>query len=232
MSRPQPRPKLPAVVYRPGPRDRTVIDFNGKVIEVPAGWQRLPPGDATLTRRVKTTTEHYVVSIKRGRREFSQGVWADGKVIRRIESELAAHRQTPEYAKSKAAASRRREKVQTEYVEDFAGAVRKFLNFHDRHADLSRRLVDAVTRHATPVGSGTVARTKRIPIERRAEAAVIAWMRHQTTAYDSLDIPRVRGKRREVRRTLAKESKRLLADYRCDRPAAANCPLATALHAV
>jgi hypothetical protein len=46
-----------------------------------------------------------------------------------------------------------------------------------------------VTTHAAPVGSGTVARTERIPIERRAEAAVIAWMRHQTTAYDNLALP-------------------------------------------
>ena len=68
----------------------------------------------------------------------------------------------------------------------------------------------AVADHATPVGSGTVARTKRIPVERRAEAAVIAWMRHQTTAYDSMPIPRVKGKRREVRRLLAQRSKELL----------------------
>jgi Fe-S cluster biosynthesis and repair protein YggX len=45
-----------------------------------------------------------------------------------------------------------------------------------------------VTAHATPVGSGTVARTERIPLEQRAESAVIAWMRHQTTAYDSMKI--------------------------------------------
>jgi hypothetical protein len=86
-----------------------------------------------------------------------------------------------------------------------------------------------VTAHATPVGSGTVARTERIPIERRAEAAVIAWMRHQTTAYDSMTIPRVKGKRREVRRMLAARSKELLARYRCGDGAAASCPLAAAL---
>jgi hypothetical protein len=51
-----------------------------------------------------------------------------------------------------------------------------------------------VTDHATPVGSGTVARTKRIPVEQRAEAAVIAWMRHQTTGYDGMVIPRIKGK--------------------------------------
>ena len=39
-------------------------------------------------------------------------------------------------------------------------------------------------------------------------------MRHQTTAYDSMVIPRVKGKRREVRRMLAQRSKELLARYR------------------
>jgi hypothetical protein len=82
-----------------------------------------------------------------------------------------------------------------------------------------------VTDHATPVGSGTVARTKRIPVEQRAEAAVIAWMRHSTTSYDSLVIPRVKGKRREVRRMLAQRSKELLARYRGGEPVTDGCPL-------
>ncbi len=64
----------------------------------------------------------------------------------------------------------------------------KFLAFHPTYADLAECLARAVTDHSTPVGSGTVARTKRIPIERRAEAAVIAWLRHQTTGYDNLVI--------------------------------------------
>ena len=57
-------------------------------------------------------------------------------------------------------------------------------------------------------------RDRRIPVERRAEAAVIAWLRHQTTAYDAMKIPRVRGKRREVRRQLAQQSRKLLENYR------------------
>ena len=36
------------------------------------------------------------------------------------------------------------------------------------------------------LGSGTVARTERIPIHEWAEAAVIAWMRHQTTGYEQM----------------------------------------------
>src|SRR5579883_2563784 len=64
--------------------------------------------------------------------------------------------------------------AQAEYVEDFLGAVVTFLAFHANYADLAERLARAVTDHATPVGSGTVGRTKRIPVEQRAEAAVIA----------------------------------------------------------
>jgi epoxyqueuosine reductase QueG len=69
------------------------------------------------------------------------------------------------FAKKKEADARRREKAQAEYVEDFLGAVVAFLAFHQNHADLGDRLARAVTLHTTPVHSGTVARTKRIPVE-------------------------------------------------------------------
>ena len=76
------------------------------------------------------------------------------------------------------------------------------------------KLARLVAEHATPVGSGTVARTQRIPVAERAEAAVIAWMRHQTTAYDAMKIERVAGRRREVRRELAQISRVLLDLHR------------------
>ena len=88
----------------------------------------------------------------------------------------------------------------------FRQAIVDFLAFDARYVELAERLAQAVTEHATPVGSGIVARTKRLSIVRRAEAAVIAWLRHRTTAYDNWTIPRVKGKRREVRRLLAQES--------------------------
>src|SRR5262249_40373006 len=105
-----------------------------------------------------------------------------------------------------------------------------FLAFNPKHADLANRLSRAVAEHATPVGTGTVARTKRIPIERRAEAAVIAWLRHATTAYDSMVIPRIKGKRREVRRMLAEQSRKLLRGYRTGEAIDLTaCPLVIAL---
>jgi hypothetical protein len=143
--------------------------------------------------------------------------------------ELAAERSTESYAKRKESSARRRDKVQTEYVEDFFGAVVAYLAFLPRHRELAERLARAVTAHATPVGSGTVARTKRIPLERRAQAAVIAWMRHQTTSYDSMKIARVKGQRREVRREIAAYSKEMLDAYRRSSIIDPDCPLRRAL---
>ena len=119
--------------------------------------------------------------------------------------------------------------AQAEYVEDFFGAVVTFLGFQANYGDLAQRMARAVTDHATPVGSGTVARTKRISVEQRAEAAVIAWMRHQTTAYDSMTIARVKGKRREIRRLLARRSHDLLDSYRRGELPPEGCPLQKAL---
>jgi hypothetical protein len=215
--------------FLPGPTPRTVRKADGTILEAPEGWSLLPPGDAGLTRRVKAAGDHWVVQEKVGRRAFSRGIWAPAETIERLRAELAAERSTDAYAKRQVASSRRREQAQAEYVEDFHGAVVAFLAFHPSHADLAERLARAVTDHATPVGSGTVARTKRIPVEERAEAAVIAWMRHQTTGYDGMVIPRVKGKRREVRRMLAQRSQELLHRYRRGETTRVECPLVRAL---
>ena len=201
-------------IVAPGPHDRTVRTAAGEVLSVPADWQVLPPGDAGLTRRVKAAGPTWTVQQKKGRKVFSLGVWAPADRIARLTAELEAERATESYAKRRASDVVRRERKQSVYVEDFRGAVLAFLAFAPEHVELAERLADAVTLHATPVGSGTVARTARIPIERRAEAAVIAWLRHQTTTYDDMPIPRVKGKRREVRAQLAEQSRRLLKKYR------------------
>ena len=215
--------------FTPGPTSNTVRAADGKVLTVPDGWVLLAPGNAALTRRVKAAGDHWIVAEKKGRRVFSRGVWAAATTIERIRAELEAERSTESFAKKKETDARRREKAHAEYVEDFLGAVVTFLAFHPNHAALANKLARAVTDHAIPVGSGTVARTKRIPVEQRAEAAVIAWMRHQTTGYDGMVIPRVKGKRREVRRMLARRSQELLSRYRTVESIPETCPLMKAL---
>jgi hypothetical protein len=178
---------------------------------------------------VKAAGDHWIVSEKKGRKVFSRGIWAAATTIDKIRAELETERSTEGYAKRKEADARRRDKAQAEYVEDFYGTVLAFLAFHPRHADIADGLARAVVEHATPVGSGTVARTKRISVEQRAEAAVIAWMRHKTSAYESMKIPRVKGKRREIRRMLAQRSQELLSRYRRGEAVGEDCPLGKAL---
>jgi len=217
------------LVGAPGSAPNKVLFPSGEERVVPEGWALLPPGDAGLTRRVKAAGPSWTVKEKRGRKMFSRGVWAPAENIEAAKAALDEERASPAYQKKLEAGRRRRAVEQERYVEDFEAAVRDYLAFDRRHAALEREMAARITTHATPVGSGTVARTQRIPIERRAEAAVIAWMRHQTTAYDDMQIPRVKGARREVRRMLAKRSKSLLARYRRGEARAESCPLARAL---
>lgn len=201
-------------IVGPGPDGRSVRTAEGEVLCPPEDWVLLSPGDPGLTRRVKEAGPSWTVRYRRGNKIFSAGVWAPRAIIDAVARGLKSERSTPEYARKRAADAARRERDQREYVEEFYQSVLAWLAFHPRYLPIADRLARAVTRHATPVGSGTVARTERIPVEERAAAAVIAWMRHQTTAYDGLHIPRVKGARREVRRDLAACSQALLAGYR------------------
>ncbi|HET9953111.1 MAG TPA: DUF2293 domain-containing protein [Polyangiaceae bacterium] len=203
---------------------------DGKLLTPPAGWACLPPGDAGLTRRVKAAGPSWAVVEKKGRKTFSQGVWAPAENIAAARAALDEERATPAYAKKRAADVQRREVREQRYAEDFELEVLRFLRFSERYEAMARKLARLVSAHATVVGSGTVARTQRISVERRAEAAVIAWMRHQTTEYDNLSIPRIKGKRREVRRDLAQISRSLLSLHRGEvGHAEAACPLCSAL---
>lgn len=197
----------------PGPRAGTVRDA-GIVLNVPLGWVLLPPGDPGLTRRVKKAGPSWVVQEKRGRKTFSLGVYAPEARIAALRAELEKERENPAYARKLDQAREKRGREQEVYEEDFRAAVFTFLRFAELHQELAQRLAQAIADHATPVGSGTVARTKRIPITQRAEAATIAWLRHATTGYDNMSIPRVKGMRREVRRMLAERSRELLGRYR------------------
>jgi len=218
-------------IVAPGTSDRTVKADNGEVLNVPASWELLPPGDAMLTRRVKAAGPSWTVKQKKGRRTISVGIWAPAANIAAARQAVLLEKSKPSYTKRLQAGAERRQKEHAKYVVEFRQNVLEFLNFHATHAAIAARLAAAVTEHATPVGSGTVARTKRIPVEQRAEAAVIAWLRHQTTAYDNMKIERKKGRRREVRGELAAASRKLLNRYRRGEEVLSSCPLYNALKA-
>lgn len=218
-----------SLTLSPTANPRVFVDASGATFSPPAGWDCLPPGDATLTRRVKQAGPSWAVVEKKGRKAFSRGLWAPKETIETLKRAIEAERETPEYAKKRSADLARRERVQAEYEIRFEVEVREFLRFSPRWHALGADVAKRVAAHATPVGSGTVARTKRISVERRAEAAVIAWMRHQTTQYDHMKIARIKGERRAVRRELAQISRAVLDLHRSDRDhASAACSLCQA----
>lgn len=214
---------------KPGRRPGTVLTADGEELTPPADWALLPPGDGPLTRLVKAKGPTWLVQVKVGRRLMSRGIWANADHIRAAREEISAKRSAPDYDRKRELELARKEKKHLAYVQEFSLAVARFLDFHPRHAALAAQLAYAVAEHATPVGSGTVARTERIPLADRARAAVVAWLRHQATDYDRMRIERIKGRRREVRRELAARSMAMLQPYRKGEEVTNACPLRQAL---
>lgn len=216
-------------IVKPGAHGK-LIGLKGEILNPPIGWTFLPAGDAGITRKVTSKSAYWRVEVKKGRRTISLGIWAPENTITQAKQEVQEIRLTDEYKKKQTYAVERREKKQEQYDAEFCQAVEYFLDFHSSYKEMEKKLAKAVTVHAIPVGSGTVARTQMIPIEERAALAVIAWLRHQTTAYDILKIARIKGERHAVRRSLAQQSVSLLAGYREGRVATENCPLQKAMN--
>ncbi len=202
---------------------------NGEKVSPPEGWAFLAAGDAGLTRKVTDQGVFWRVQVQMGRRTISKGIWASGETIALARQEIEAVRSTAAYQKKLDGDRQRRGRKQAEYEKEFCLEVRTLLAFAPRYQELEKEMAEAITVHAVPVGSGTVARTAMIPVEERAAKAVIAWMRHQTTAYESMRIPRVKGKRREIRRMLADRSVELLKTYREGGETSPGCLLRQAL---
>ena len=208
-----------------------VVDLKGNLLKIPQNWTLLPPGDPALSRRIKKAHHTWVIKEPKGKKLFSKGILSDAAIIEQLKAELEEERKDPRYEKRLQAGRDRRAKQELAYREEFQVAIFDFLRFHSSYHSLAQALALSITNHAIPVGSGTVARTKTIPLSQRAEAATIAWMRHQTTAYDSMKIERVKGKRREVRKKLASISRAILNKYRGSAPLdnPEHCPLFKAI---
>ena len=206
---------------------------NGKLCAIPEGWIFVKRGDAALTRRIKKSSECWLQVYQHKNRLECAGLYAPEVLVNEIRNQLTLERQDPSLQKKREAARRYRAVQQKQYEAEFFHQVLTGLDFHPQWQNIARTLAYAVTVHAVPVGSGTVARTGRIPLSDRAAAAVIAWMRHQTTAYDNTPVARIRGARRKLRHHLALDSKAILAQYRTGDPIdLEKCPLYAALKKV
>ena len=78
------------VTSSPSPHHRFVWDKQGNRLDIPEGWACLKPGDAAVTRTLKSLGPSWTATRKKGRKTFSDGVWAPTENIeaaRRIVSE-------------------------------------------------------------------------------------------------------------------------------------------------
>lgn len=212
-------------------KDGQLRDQNGFKVEIPEGWLFVPAGDAALTRKITARKRYFRLQVKKGKRIQSKGVWAPERIVSEAKQAVINMRQAPGYEKKLAYSRKQRDKKQAIYEQKFIQALCAYLNFAPQYKELELKMAKAVADHAVPVGSGTVARTQMIPIEERASRAVIAWMRHRTTGYDHMQIARIKGERRKIRRMLAEQSSRLLQAYRLGQEISSNCPLQMALKA-
>lgn len=212
------------------PRKKGSYLLQGKSVTIPPDWCFTPSGDPGLTRRLKKEAPScFILVYRRKNRWQAKGLFCDSLTTEKVKKEWEKEKNSPAHIARLESSRKRREKEEKLYKLEFFYMVRNFLAFAPRYKVLAEELARLVADHACPVGSGTVARTKTISVEKRAEAALIAWMRHQTTSYDNMTIARVKGRRREVRRELASSSRIILERYRRGEDIPEDCPLYLAL---
>jgi hypothetical protein len=142
----------------PGPDARSVRTANVEILQPPEDWVLLPPGDTTLTRRVKEAGPTWTVQEKVGRKTFSRGIWASQAVVDRVRTDLATERATPQDQKQREAGVRRRVRQQVGYVEDFRQAVlmdRVRPDGQRRECARQRLVLEAIAGLTPVVGSGS-----------------------------------------------------------------------------
>jgi len=203
-------------VYRPRPGEagELWIPSVGPV-DVPAGWEFLPRGDAYVTRRVKKGP-HWMLKgrfNKRGGYTPVLGVYAPAEAIAaaRVLAEQTEKRRAPVRQRSRA----RRDLAEERYREEFEQACLRFLNFAPEHAELACSIACQAAERACEKRSGRVGRTSRLTLEQKVELAVRACIRHAHTDYEQYlvaELPEMEY--REVKDDAQADVNRFLCQHR------------------
>ena len=150
-------------------------------LSLPDGWVFVPSGDAFVTREVKKGP-HWVLLKRRKGYTATLGVFCPETSL------AAAERRRVETAASRArqrvVGRASRERAEERYRAELENAIINFLAFKPKHEALAREIARGTVAQATPVGSGRVGRTRKLPLSQRAELAARAYIRHRHTDYD------------------------------------------------
>jgi hypothetical protein len=151
-------------------------------VEIPDGWESLPPGDAFVTRQAKSMGPHWVAKKPAKGYTRTLGIWAPKENIEAAQK-LAEETSTQREAK-RLISRAQRQKQETKYREQFAEVVYEYLSFAVKHEQLARDIAEAVAEYATQVRSERVGRTRKLPLQEKAMLAVRAYIRHTYTKYE------------------------------------------------
>jgi len=191
-------------------------------IPVPKGWLLLEAGDAFLTRRVKSRGRwwEYRRKLKTKAYDVKLGNFAPIDVIEEERKKLEEERSTESYKQRLETSRRARQTKEDKYRDEFSKAVFRFLNFASEHKDLAWQIAQGVASLATEPSSGRVGRTGTLPLEKKAELAARAYVRHNHTDYEELlanvDVPLETGDSfyREIRGVAQQKVDKFLALHR------------------
>ncbi|MBI4331677.1 MAG: DUF2293 domain-containing protein [Chloroflexi bacterium] len=155
-------------------------------VTIPEGWVSLAPGDAFVTRQVKSMGAYWMAVKRRKGYTEKLGLWAPEENIRAAQEQAE---ETGQEREAKRATGRKyRENKEVKYREEFAGAVFDYLDFAPKYRKLAREISGEVAEHAAVVGSGRVGRAAKLTLEDKAALAARAYIRHHYTKYeDRLD---------------------------------------------
>ena len=154
-------------------------------VDIPAGWEFLPTGDAYLTRTVKAAGVYWQAWRPRGRNRPHRrkiGLWAPAEAIARARE--AAENTATRRERTREQSARQRARAEDNYRTELAEAILEFLSFHPAHRRLALEIAEGAARQAAEVGSGRVGRVQALTMPERAELAARAWIRHRYTDYE------------------------------------------------
>ena len=153
-------------------------------IEIPAGWDFLPSGDAFLTRTVKAAGTYWLSWQPRSQHRQHRrllGLWAPSQSI--AAALMRAEETAARRAAKRALGAQSRRRQEDRYRDELEAAVVRFLAFAPPYRELEQRIAKETAAHAALVGSGRVGRTRNLTLHDRAALGARAHIRHRFTSY-------------------------------------------------
>lgn len=154
------------------------------VVELPKDWQFLPSGDNFLTRSVRKLGPYWIEmkKVKSYGHSIAIGTWAPKQSI--LKAQQLAEETKEARAEKRKKGRVYRERKEEKYKQTLKEAIVRYLNFAPEYKNLAEKIAAGASSTAAEKGSGRVGRTSLLSLEKKAELAANAYIRHRHTTYE------------------------------------------------